>query len=112
MDDKSLKLLERFSGRKILAVGTMGSYPDSVYGKRVYKNVEALINAKNICQGIFLCQGKIETSRTEKRRALPKDDPHYLNDESYQRHLESRKHPNDIDLKAAADFVVKSVPDI
>ncbi|MDO4977067.1 MAG: flavodoxin family protein [Eubacteriales bacterium] len=107
MDDASLELMRSLKGKNVLLIGTLGNYPDSPYGKRVLENVKAEAKECNLL-GCFLCQGKIEESRTEKRRSLPKDHVHYLNDEGYKRHLDSRSHPDEKDLQAAASYV-KSV---
>lgn len=105
-DPASLAVLTHLSGRKILAFGTMGYYPEGEYGDLVRANtVSAIEAAGSTCPGVFLCQGKIPEERTEKRRALPPTDRHYLDDAGYARHLESRSHPNEQDLQNAADFL-------
>ena len=109
MDDRSLRLVRSMSGRSVLAFGTMGSYPDSPYGCQVRANVAASIGERNRFLGLFLCRGRIDERRTEKRRALPADHPHYLGDEAYERHLSSRSHPDEVDLRSAAAFLTKAL---
>lgn len=104
LDDASLQLLKALAGKNVLLIGTLGNYPDSPYGKRVIERVnEVATSCKRL--GTFLCQGKIEESRTEKRRSLPKDHIHYLDDRGYQRHLDSRSHPDSKDLEDALSYV-------
>ena len=105
MDDHSKILVEKLSGKHILAFGTMGSYTRGIYADSVRDNVKAFIARKNYLDGLFLCRGRIAPERTEKRRSLPKDHPHYLNDASYERHLTSRSHPDQKDLAEAAAYL-------
>lgn len=106
LDDKSLSFLRDLNNCDILAFGTFGGYPDSAYADLVRKNVREQIERSNRCIGVFLSQGKISEKRTEKRRSLPKDAPHYLDEEGYRRHLESRKHPDSNDLGNAREFLL------
>lgn len=104
LDDYSRKVIKQCKGKRILAFGTMGGYPDGAYGNRVRENVKAEIEANNICDGIYLSQGKIPEARTEYRRNLPKEHPHHLDEEGVKRHEKSRKHPDADDLKNAVTF--------
>ena len=107
LDDLSLRLVGHFSGRKIMAFGTMGSYPDSHYGDQVRENVSRVISERNQLLGLFLCRGKIDEERTRRRRRLPEGHPHYLTEEAYKRHLSSRTHPDERDLNEAVLFLKK-----
>lgn len=109
LDFESLKTVDLLKGKDILAFGTMGSYPDSDYGKRVEGNVNEYISRDNNCLGVYLSQGKVSLKRTEKRRQLPKDHPHYLNEEGVKRHLESQKHPDETDINNAILFLRKKL---
>lgn len=104
IDDYSKEVLKQCRNKKILAFGTMGSYPNDTYGMRVRKNVKTIIEENNICEGIYLSQGRIPEKKTKYRRNLPKDHPHYLDEEGLKRHEESRKHPDTNDLKNAVEF--------
>lgn len=104
LDDYSKEVLKQCKNKKILAFGTMGSYPNNAYGMRVRENVKTIIEENNICEGVYLSQGKIPEARTKYRRNLPKDHPHYLDEDGIKRHEESRKHPDANDLKNAVEF--------
>ena len=104
LDDYSKEVLKQCKNKKILAFGTMGSYPDGTYGQQVRENVKTIIEENNICEGVYLSQGRIPEARTMYRRNLPTDHPHYLDEEGVKRHEESRKHPDDNDLKNAVEF--------
>lgn len=104
MDTLSLNLLRQIKGKKVGAFGTAGMYPDSEYGYQCRARVKEVISLENEFIGEFLCQGKIPEERTQKRMVLPKDDPHYLDEEGVKRHLESRKHPDAQDLCNAQVF--------
>lgn len=112
MDDLSLSVLEKCHGRAIIAVGTMGSYPQGAYGQRVYEKVKAQIKEQNFCAGVFLSQGKISEKRTEYRRNLPLGHPHRLDERGLARHLESRKHPDEQDIWKAVSYVKNNLGDI
>ena len=105
LNDQSMDTIDLYENKKMLAFGSLGNYPDGEYGDLVRSNVSAYINKKNYCSEVFLSQGAIPIQRTEKRRQLPPDAPHYLDDEGYQRHLESRNHPNEEDLKLACQWL-------
>lgn len=104
MDPLTLKVLSNLRNCHIIAMGTMGSYPDSKYGSHVRELVEESIRTDNFFDGIYLCRGAIDPVRTMKRRNLPVTSPHYLDDASYERHLSSRGHPDEKDLAQALSF--------
>ncbi len=105
MDYDSLKLLSLYRDQPIAAVGTIGGDLQGSYGQRVRDKVEQAVSEQNRCKGVFLCQGKIPLAKTEARRKLPKDDPHYLDDEAYARRLAALTHPDEEDLRQALNFV-------
>jgi hypothetical protein len=104
-DPISLALVQSLEDKRILAFGTMGGYPDSPYAERVLGKVTADIGDRNTLEGLFLSQGKVRADNIEKRRRLPEDDPHHLDDAGVARVLESQKHPNEQDLARAVAFV-------
>lgn len=105
LDDNSKKLLAQYKNTPFLAIGTCGHYPDSNYGNKVKKNVTEYINDGNLCIDVFLSQGAVSLSSTERRRKLPVDHPHHLDDDGYERHMESQNHPNETDIKNVIDFL-------
>ena len=104
LDNYSKEVLKQCKNKKILAFGTMGSYPNDAYGMRVRENVKTIIEENNICEGVYLSQGRIPEARTNYRKNLPKEHPHYLDEEGVKRHEKSRKHPDANDLKNAVEF--------
>ncbi|VEU81192.1 flavodoxin family protein [Haploplasma axanthum] len=109
MDPLSIDLVKKIKGKKVAAFGTAGMYPDSKYGELCRERVRNIIEEENEFIGDFLCQGKIPEERTNKRLNLPKDDPHYLDEEGLKRHIESRKHPNNEDFIAAQEAFRKII---
>lgn len=109
LDYASRVFLERCKNKKIIAIGTMGGYPDSGYGSKVKTAVFQLISENNICMGVFLSQGKIDIQRTEYRKTLPPEHPHYLNKEGIRRHEESRRHPDQTDIERAGAFLENKI---
>ncbi|MEE1228514.1 MAG: flavodoxin family protein [Lachnospiraceae bacterium] len=112
MDDASMMLMDLYHDDDFIVIGTMGNYPDSAYGDLVKENVIEVVERQNHCVDIFLSQGKIRPERTEARRKLDPSAPHYLDDEGYKRHLESRKHPNEEDIQGAIRCVMSHLPEV
>ena len=104
LDDASLKTVQACRGKKIIAFGTFGGYPQSTYADLVRANVTAAIEMENECLGGFLSQGKVSMKRVEARRALPESDPHYLDDWGLERLMEGQNHPNATDVHYARAF--------
>ncbi len=107
LDNISLSFLDRCSGRKILAIGTMGGDTGGEYGERVEANVRAAVEGNNTCLGVYLCQGSVDLERLRKRLYLPEDNPHYVSPEKFQRHVDMQGHPDESDLVAAGEAVLK-----
>ncbi|MBE5983628.1 MAG: hypothetical protein E7248_10065 [Paenibacillaceae bacterium] len=105
LDYNSQMFLEHCKNKKIIAVGTMGGYPSSEYGNKVKKAIFQSISQNNICMGVFLSQGKIDIQRTEYRKKLPPEHPHFLDEKGIRRHEESRKHPDEADIECARLFL-------
>ncbi len=104
-DPKTLEMIGSLKDKKIIAVGTLGAYEDSEHAMKMKQRVKIAVEENNIFLGEFVCRGKIAEERTERRMKLPKTDKHYLGEEGYQRHLSSRKHPTEDDLKNATETV-------
>ena len=60
---------------------------------------------RNECLGVFLSQGRVSMKNVEKRRQLPADDPHHLDDAGVRRLEESQKHPDEQDMARARSFL-------
>ncbi len=104
LDDASRAVLSELESRQIICFGTCGGYPDGGYGDRVRSNVTAEVSARNTCLGVFLSQGKVPLQRIEKRKQLPLDHPHHLDEAGIARLMESLKHPNADDIARAVAF--------
>ena len=111
-DPLNAKLLESMKGKRILVFGTFGGYPDSPYGNKVRANITRAVNQHNECVGVFLSQGKVRLDNVEKRRNLPPEDPHHLDDAGLARVLESQRHPNDDDIRAAVAVLHERLPQL
>nr|WP_255814112.1 flavodoxin family protein [Acidaminobacter sp. JC074] len=97
-DEATLKLLKDITNKEIAAFGTSGQYSDSPVSLKYSNSVNDLILSDNVYLGGYICLGKIEESRTERRLKIAKGEKHYLTEEGYKRHLESRKHPDEEDI--------------
>lgn len=109
-DPLNAKLLDQMAGKRVLVFGTFGGYPDSPYADKVRANVTGDVNERNECVGVFLSQGKVRMDNLEKRRALPPDDPHHLDEAGVARVMESQKHPNQDDVDQAVAFLRQQLP--
>lgn len=106
-DPRTMAFIETVKDKKIIAIGTLGAYPNSPHGEMLKVNVKKLIEEKNIFIADFTCQGKIDPQRTQARLKIPKGQPHHLDEAGYQRHLESRKHPDMNDIENACQVVME-----
>ena len=104
LDPRSLRFVQNCQGKRMLLFGTMGGFPVGAYAEGVRSNVARAVSERNECLGVFLCQGKVRDGRIEKRRNLPADDPHHLDEWGVTRLTESLKHPNETDILYAQAF--------
>ena len=105
LDPKSLCFLDACKGKQVLLLGTFGGFPSGEYAHVVRDNVRSRVSERNVCLGVFLCQGKVDAKRIEERRNLPADDPHHLDEWGVARLVEGQKHPNETDVAYAQAFV-------
>ncbi len=111
-DPDSLAFLEAVKGKNIFAAGTLGAYPTGRSGVAMLENVRAAVrNSGNKLIGEFICQGRIDPVKTERRRQIEKGRPHYLDEEGLKRHIESRNHPDLRDIERAVASVKESLSD-
>lgn len=108
-DDASLTLIENCAGKRMLAIGTIGGNADGDYGRRVENAARNAIEKNNICIGCKVCQGSPDMRRIEKRRFLPKDDPHYVDDAKYRHSLELQGRPNAQDIEEICGYAVNII---
>lgn len=105
LDPINLRLVQGTEGRRILAFGTFGGYPDSPYAGRVTRLVTEAIDERNTCLGVFLSQGKVSLENLEARKRLPPEDPHHLDEAGVARVMESQRHPDQRDVDRAVAFL-------
>ncbi len=112
LDDLSTEILSRWTGRKIIGIGTIGGNVRGAYGDRVKENVMKAIEQDNICLGVGICQGSVDLKRIERRRHLPKESKHYVSPEKYRRVLKTQGHPDQEDLDSIVSFVCEILRDL
>lgn len=98
-DPKTKAYIEKIQGKNIGFFGTLGAYPDSDHAEKVINNVSFLINEKNRLLGSFLCQGRIQSSLTDKFRKKEGTHTHKMTPERIQRHKDAESHPDDTDIR-------------
>ncbi len=111
-DETAQDFLSKVKGKNIAAFGTSGQYPDSERGMIYKDRVQKLVEEANIYRGGFICLGKIQEHRTEKRKLIPKGEPHYLTEEGLARHIESRTHPDGEDIENLKQWALNITEDI
>lgn len=99
LDYLSEKILELLKDKQVIAVGTIGGDAAGDYGRRVEHTVEQIISKYNHCLGVMVCQGAVDMRKMELRRALSQDNPHYVSQEKYMRHLGNVGRPDMTDLE-------------
>ncbi len=115
-DKETLKFLEKVKGKKIVAFGTMGGYPESAYAQETKENTKAIVQENNELLGSFLCQGKIDSAITEMFMSAVGNDKvkeiHKMTPERIQKHKEASKHPDDADCINARSFMQNILKEI
>lgn len=91
--------------------GTFGGYPGSAYADKVRRNVIGDVSEHNECLGVSLSQGRVSMKNVEKRRQLPADDPHHLENAGMRRLEESQKQPDGQDIARACSFLREHLGD-
>jgi|LSQX01.3.fsa_nt_gb flavodoxin len=105
-DLKSQDIMKKLCGKKVMALGTLGTYDNGPAAQRMKDRVRAILETNdNQLLAEFCCRGKIDVARTLRR--LQKPDGRGLDNEGIIRHLTSHFHPNETDFSNA----VKAVQD-
>ena len=105
-DKTMLKYMEGLKDKNIIALGTMGGYPDSPYAEKIKNNILEILEDKNNVLGISLCQGRIDPKITAMFDKMGgKNGMHEMTPDRIQRHLDAANHPNEEDFEAARRFV-------
>ncbi|MBQ9338077.1 MAG: sirohydrochlorin cobaltochelatase [Lentisphaeria bacterium] len=87
---------------------TLGMWPDSTYAFNNFGRAEGLMPSCRV-RVLFACQGGYSPEYLEKIKSRPPTSPHGWTPERAARIMEAMKHPNDDDLKAAADKFEEAV---
>ena len=102
-DDATLRYLDSITGLPVGYFGTLGHYPDSAHAMNVIKTMNDQVSKKNRLLGSFLCQGRLDPKVTEWMKTLPADHPHGWNEARAKRHTDAASHPDETDIKNAAE---------
>lgn len=108
-DNKTLEAVEHLKEKKVIALGTLGAYPDSAHADKCRVNAKEILEKDNDFLGVFLCQGKISGKLIEKFKDLPADHPHAITEEKLKRYEIASKHPNEEDYENARAFLAQSL---
>ena len=102
LDDYSSDAIKYINNKNIAFFGTACAYNDSIHVINCQlKIAQETSMSSNKYLGIFMCQGGVPISRTEKRMLIKEGEPHYLDTDGVKRHLEASKHPDSDDLEHA-----------
>jgi len=81
---------------------TLGAYPDSEAALQCVGRAEGLL--ENCTTRVkFICQGRYTEGHLARMKSRPGTSPHAWNEERAARVAEAMKHPDEADLKTAAD---------
>lgn len=102
-DTHSRNFMRKLKRKRVGAFGTMGGDPKSVHGLQLARDVRLLLR-RNYMETLYLCQGRIDVKVIENLLFTGKNLPGKLaTPEQWARIEDSRSHPNEADLQAAAD---------
>lgn len=112
-DKLSIDFMKKLKNKKVIAMGTLGTYDNGPSAKRMLDRVRDILQAgDNEVLEEFCCRGKIEVSRTLRKLQLPEGHKQRLTREDTIRHLSSHFHPNQEDfanaIKAAKNGLSKA----
>ena len=104
-DPRMLRYMEMVRGKRVAIFGTLAAYPDSAHAGEVIAAAHACL-AGNTIIGSFLCQGRLDPKRLERRlRDSDAGGRHPMTPERRARLLAASHHPNEEDfVKAQAAF--------
>lgn len=101
-DKLSIDFMKKLKNKKVIAMGTLGTYDNGKAAERMLKRVRDILEeGNNEILGEFCCRGKIEVSRTLRKLQLPEGHKQRLTREDTIRHLTSHFHPNQEDFDNA-----------
>lgn len=107
------EFLKNLEEKQIAVFGTAGFGGSDEYYNTLFERVEAQIPTSNHILGQFYCQGKMPMSVRDRYVSMMKEHPEDKNLEvSVKNFDEALSHPNEADLKKAADWaceIIKAV---
>ena len=107
-DKKSLDLIDKFKGKDVYLVATLGADPESEHGKVCIQNMRELYKESNVI-GVDLVQGSVSQGLIEKFKQLPKDHVHAISEEKLKRYEAIKGRPNQEDIIEAYKKFLKII---
>ena len=98
------RFMEQISGKRVGIFATLGAYPDSQHAWDSIVNGENIVKDTNTVIGKFICQGKVDSRIVEMFKNSPNSKGHEMSPERLKKYSIAEKHPNEIDILAAADL--------
>jgi flavodoxin len=106
-DNTMAQFMQQMHDENVALFATLGAYPNTAYAEKCMENAVALLPQDNTVLGKFHCQGKIAEKLVEKFKTLPPEHPHALTPERLMRYQKAASHPDEVDLRAVAQFAIK-----
>lgn len=108
-DEKTAAFLERLHGKQVFLFGTAGFGESQEYFSRILSRVKEHLEETNICNGSFMCQGKMPESVRRRYEMMKEKDPERM--EMLIRNFDQAlSHPDDQDMEglfqAAERFIL------
>lgn len=103
-NEEAAKFLQTIQDKKVGVFETLAFWPDSEHAYNSILAGEKLVKGKNHIIGKYICQGKISDKVVKAFENMPKDNPHYPNEEKRKRYRISANHPSQADIDVAAQM--------
>ena len=104
-DEKMRLYMKRLKSKTVGLFATLGAYPDSKHAAESLSAATKLIPDCKVA-GHYICQGAIDPELIEWMNTLPKDHGYGPTESRKKRWNDAAGHPNDEDLKSAAEWAV------
>lgn len=96
-----MECFDKIQGKSVAVFATCGLMPTDKYKAKIESAIEVWIDEDTDYKGFYMCQGRTEAAQQQK---MMMENPEAA--DAFERMFaEGEQHPDDDDLKAAADFV-------
>ena len=109
-DTMAQSYMKKIKGLNLGVFGTLGAWPDSGHARNCMEEALKMLESNNVL-ATFMCQGKVDP-RLMEMMAKQNIESHAMTPERKARLEEAAKHPDDNDLKNAAEIFGKAIEEL